>query len=156
MRHSDDLPTIDRCLGECSAAMADAGRRGGMPAARGGDTDDIRRPTRSHPTKGPGGDGHPRDAVLHAGGGGGRRNNGWGGGRRKSRASPARRYFGLPCRPPRSPVFSSAFRHRFHIFTFASLSANLPPTLIFAEFRPAPTTNPNPNPKPTQTSQPTF
>ena len=42
-----------------------------MPAARGGDTDDIRRPTRSHPTKGPGGDGHPRDAVLHAGGGGG-------------------------------------------------------------------------------------
>ena len=41
-----------------------------MPVARGGDADDIRRPTRSHPTKRPGGDGHPRDAVLHAGGGG--------------------------------------------------------------------------------------
>ena len=60
--------------------------------------------------------------------------------------------FRPPCLPPLPPVSFSSFWHRYLIFAFASLSANLPPTLIFAEFRPAPT----PNPNPTQTSHQLF
>ena len=120
--------------------MADAGEarrnagRAGWGLGRYSSSDPIASDER------PGGDGHPRDAVLHAGGGGG-------GVETKGDISAS----------PAALRALLSFLLRFGIasifFTFASLSANLPP---IAEFRPAPTTNPNPNPKPTQTSQPTF